>query len=102
MINWFKKKVISWVREDWDKVQNDGDNGLIPMDRHIVTSSKGRRLDHNGMNFTIHSGNGGYVMEYNTYDPRTDERNTALHIITSDQDLGQSIAHIITFEMLRK
>jgi hypothetical protein len=25
-----------------------------------------------------------------------------LHIITSDQDLGQSIAHIITFEMLRK
>jgi hypothetical protein len=102
MINWFKKKVISWVREDWDKVQNDGDNGLIPMDRHIVTSSKGRRLDQHGMNFTIYSANGGYVMEYNTYDPRTDERSTALHIITSDQDLGQSIAHIITFEMLRK
>jgi hypothetical protein len=102
MINWFKKKVISWVKEDWDKVQNDGDNGLIPMNRHAVTSSKGRRLDQHGMNFTIYSANGGYVMEYNTYDPRTDERSTALHIITSDQDLGQSIAHIITFEMLRK
>jgi len=103
MINWFKKKVISWVREDWDKVRSDGNNGLIPMDRHGVTvSSKGRRLDQHGMNFTIYSANGGYVMEYNTYDPRTDERNTALHIITSDQDLGQSIAHIITFEMLRK
>jgi len=103
MINWFKKKVISWVKEDWDKVRSDGNNGLIPMDRHGVTvSSKGRRLDQHGMNFTIYSANGGYVMEYNTYDPRTDERNTALHIITSDQDLGQSIAHIITFEMLRK
>jgi hypothetical protein len=103
MINWFKKKVISWVKEDWDKVRSDGNNGLIPMDRHGVTvSSKGRRLDQHGMNFTIYSANGGYVMEYNTYDPRTDERNNALHIITSDQDLGQSIAHIITFEMLRK
>jgi hypothetical protein len=103
MINWFKKKVISWVKEDWDKVRSDGDNGLIPMDRHGVTvSSKGRRLDQHGMNFTIYSANGGYVMEYNTYDPRTDERSTALHIIHSDQDLGQGIAHIITFEMLRK
>jgi hypothetical protein len=41
-------------------------------------------------------------MEYVAYDDRTDERNTALHIIPSDQDLGQGIAHIITLEMLRK
>jgi len=101
MINWFKQKVISWVREDWDKVRSDGDT--IASSKSINTLSVSRRMDQpNGMNFTIHSANGGYVMEYNKYDPRTDERNTALHIITSDQDLGQSIAHIITFEMLRK
>jgi hypothetical protein len=102
MINWFKQKVIQWVREDWNKVRSDND---IQSSKSIGigTISSGRRLDQsNGMNFTIHSANGGYVMEYNKYDPRTDERNTALHIITSDQDLGQSIAHIITFEMLRK
>ncbi len=97
MINWFKQKVISWVREDWNKVRSDGD---------VIATSKtisGRRMDQpNGMNFTIHSANGGYVMEYNKYDPRTDERNSALHIINSDQDLGQGISHIITLEMLRK
>jgi hypothetical protein len=102
MINWFKQKVISWVREDWNKVRS-GNDAIVPSNSiGISPISKGRRLDHNGMNFTIHSANGGYVMEYNTYDPRTDERNTALHLITSDQNLGQSIAHIITFEMLRK
>ena len=99
MINWFKKKVISWVREDWNKARIE--NGLVPAET-IATVSKGRRLDQHGMNFTIYSANGGYVMEYTSYDPRTDERNNALHIITSDQDLGQGIAHIITFEMLRK
>ena len=102
MINWFKQKVIQWVREDWQKVRN-GENDALVSSKSINTISSGRRLDQsNGMNFTIHSANGGYVMEYNKYDPRTDERNTALHLITSDQDLGQSIAHIVTFEMLRK
>jgi hypothetical protein len=101
MINWFKQKVISWVREDWNKVRSDGDT--IASSKSINTLSVSRRMDQpNGMNFTIHSANGGYVMEYNKYDPRTDERNSALHIINSDQDLGQGIAHIITLEMLRK
>ena len=103
MINWFKQKVIQWVREDWNKVRSDGDVNLPSKSIGIGTINSGRRIDQsNGMNFTIHSANGGYVMEYNKYDPRTDERNTALHIITSDQDLGQGISHIITLEMLRK
>ena len=102
MINWFKQKVIQWVREDWNKVRH-GDNDVLATSKSINTISSGRRLDQpNGMNFTIHSANGGYIMEYNMYDPRTDERSNALHIIASDQDLGQGIAHIITLEMLRK
>ena len=99
MINWFKKKVIQWVREDWNKARPEQD---VLVSNTIGTVSKSRRLDQHGMNFTIYSANGGYVMEYTSYDPRTDERNNALHIITSDQDLGQGIAHIITLEMLRK
>lgn len=100
MIKWFKKKVVSWVREDWNNVRSEGD-GLV-QSPSTLTVSKGRRLDQHGMNFTIYTANGGYVMEYSTYDPRKDERNNALHIITSDQDLGQGISHIITLEMLRK
>ena len=99
MINWFKQKVISWVREDWQKVRSEPD---VVVSNTIGTISKSRRLDQHGMNFTIYSANGGYVMEYSMYDNRKDERNTALHIITSYQYLGQGIAHIITMEMLRK
>ena len=99
IIKWFKKKVVQWVREDWNNASKSESN-LVSASTSSI--SKGRRIDNSGMNFTIHSANGGYVMEYNTYDPRTDDRNTALHIIPSDQDLGQGIAHIITLEMLRK
>ena len=53
------------------------------------------------MSFTIYNANGGYVMEYSKYDERTDRHNQTLHIIPSEQDLGQGIAHIITYEMLK-
>ena len=100
MIKWFKKKIISWIREDWENARYEKNDVLTS--NTISSPVKGRKLEQNGMNFTLYTANGGYVMEYYTYDSRTDERSTALHIIHSDQDLGQGIAHIITLEMLRK
>ena len=54
------------------------------------------------MNFTLHAANGGYVIEYKTYDSKIDRQYTALHIIPSNQELGEGIAHIITLEMLKQ
>ena len=96
----------NWLR---NKLQNF----LYPQDVNEVVETKthrgralisrGSQLDNrNGMSFTIHQANGGYVMEYSSYDEKTDRNNHNLHIITSDQDLGQGIAHVITLEMLRK
>jgi len=100
IIKWFKKKVINWVREDWNKVRNEGFEEPSVASNSI--GGKRRSIDNNGMNFTLHAANGGYVMEYNTYNHNTDTRYNALHIIPSDQELGQGIAHIITLEMLKK
>jgi hypothetical protein len=54
------------------------------------------------MSFTIYQASGGHILEYSSYDEKSDRHTNALHIITSEQDLGQGIAHIITIEMLRK
>ena len=94
MIKWFKKKIHNWASEDWENASK--------VEESTVGSVRRRRFDRNGMNFTIYSANGGYVMEYVSYNDRTEERDSTLHIITSDQDLGQGISHIITLEMLRK
>jgi len=95
----------NWLRQ---KLQNF----LYPMDNDCVVETKsarrgalvsrGSHLDSRGMSFTIHMANGGYVLEYSSYDEKTDRHNHNLHIITSDQDMGQGIAHIITLELLRK
>jgi hypothetical protein len=95
----------NWLRQ---KLQNF----LYPQDTNEVVETKthrgralisrGSQLDSRGMNFTIHMANGGYVLEYSTYNDKTDRHDNTLHIIPSDQDMGQGIAHIITLEMLRK
>jgi len=91
-------------------LRNKLHNFLYPQDCEVVETKSSRRnvlvrgssLDSRGMSFTIHQASGGYVLEYSAYDEKTDRHNHNLHIIPSDQDMGQGIAHIITLEMLRK
>jgi hypothetical protein len=94
---------MSWLK---DKLRN----WLMSVDDDCIVSSKQRRLgtvnsrtfETRGMGFTIYQAVGGNVMEYSSYDEKKDTHETRLHIIPSDQDLGEGISHIITYEMLRK
>ena len=55
-----------------------------------------------GMQFTVYPANGGHVLEYQFYDPKTDRHSNSLHLITADQNMGEVIGHAITFEMLKR
>ena len=97
MINWLRHKLHNFIFPQ-------DTNELVETKTHRGRAliSRGSQLDNRGMNFTIHMANGGYVLEYSTYNDKTDRHDNSLHIINSDTDLGQGIAHIITLEMLRK
>ena len=97
MINWFRQKLHNFIFPQ-------DTNELVETKTHRGRAliSRGSQLDNRGMNFTIHMANGGYVLEYSSYNEKTDRHDNTLHIITADNDLGQGIAHVITLEMLRK
>ena len=96
MINWIRHKLHNFIFP-----QDTSPNEIVSSKRHALV--RGSHLEsRGGLNFTIHMANGGYVLEYSAYDDKTDRHNHNLHIIPSDQDMGQGIAHIITLEMLRK
>ncbi len=97
MKNWLRQKIHNFIfPQDVNEVVETKTH------RGRALISRGSQLDSRGMSFTIHMANGGYVLEYSAYDDKTDRHNHNLHIIPSDQDMGQGIAHIITLEMLRK
>jgi hypothetical protein len=54
-----------------------------------------------GMRFTVHKANGGFVIETRTFDRRKDESYNTIYVITEDKDLGVELGKIITMESMR-
>jgi hypothetical protein len=61
----------------------------------------GETLSTEPMRLSIYRANGGMIVETRVYDRQKDRSQNQLHIVGHDQDLGHSIAKIITMESLR-
>lgn len=69
----------------------------VPSDMH----SKGGLDSVADLNFRMYRAYNGFVMEVRQSDKRTERQSTTIHIIADNEDLGDSIAKIITLESLR-
>lgn len=58
--------------------------------------------DMQGTTFILYPANGGHVLEVRKYDRKTDTSNVSLHIIKRDEDMGEAIGKIITYEALQR
>ena len=67
----------------------------ISEDRPSIGSNKHR------MHFVVYRANGGMMVEFNRYDERKDQHHCELHIVHPDQDLGEALGKIVTFESLK-
>jgi hypothetical protein len=97
-MNWFKKIVINWVREDWDNARQEQD--CMPS-RLISTAENASINDDPVLNFKVYSAIGGKVVEFRRYDRKSDRNDSTTYIITNDQDFGERIAKIATMENIK-
>ena len=96
-MNWFKKMVISWVREDQDKGSVMASSGLQLKVREETSCVESDPV----LNFKVYSAVGGKIVEFRKYDRNRDRSETQTYIITNDQDFGDRIAKIATMENLK-
>ncbi len=59
------------------------------------------RISATGIRFEVYRANGGTVIETRRNDRRTGDNLFELHVISSDQDIGEEIGKIITMEALK-
>ena len=52
--------------------------------------------------FQLYHAHGGQIVEVKSYDEKTDTNNVSLHIITPDENLGEALGKIITYESLQR
>lgn len=97
-MNWFKKMVVGWVHEDWNKSSNMTSSGLQLKALEELSCVESDPV----LNFKVYSAVGGKVVEFRRYDRQRDSSNSTTYIITNDQDFGERIAKIATIENLKQ
>ena len=100
-MNWFKRIVVKWVRDDWDNARQEQD--CYPSPKLMSTNSiNGRDVNSDPtLQFKIYSAIGGKVVEFSRYDRQKDRQFHDIYIIGKDEDFGEKIAKIAMLENLK-
>lgn len=103
-MNWFYK----WLARRITRAHSDKNLEIEQPSQWSTSSSlsspkvsSGTHLRSNGMPFTIYNANGGYVIEYHSYDSKRDESTHRIHVIPEGDDANDSLAKIIMLEIIR-
>jgi hypothetical protein len=95
-MKWLRKKVIAWVREDWDeeykKNRDVGIRAVEAMD-HPETDPV--------LTFRIYSATNGQILEFRHYDRKNDRNHNSTYIIEKDKDVGEFVSKCLSLEMLK-
>ena len=96
-MNWLKRRLQNWLNSS--DTESMASTRKSPRGLAIATDSEG--LSSEPLRLSIYRANGGTIIETRQYDRQKDRSQTQLHIVSHDDDLGHSIAKIITMEALR-
>ncbi len=99
-MNWFKRMVVRWVREDWEqsKMENKSYGGEIAV---CDSTSSGEMMGDPVLHFKVYPAVGGRIVEFRRIDRKHGNHETTAYVITEDQNFGERIAKISTIENLK-
>jgi len=101
-MNWFKRMVVKWVREDWDNARQEQDCFPSPkLSRGMNTVSTRDVNSDPTLQFKVYNAIGGKVVEFSRYDRHKDRSFHDIYIISKDEDFGAKIAKIAMLEVLK-
>jgi hypothetical protein len=96
-MNWLKLRLRNWVNSANDIEINPNRK----VSRGLAISTDSESLSTEPMRLSVYRANGGTIIETRVYDRNKDKSHNQLHIVGHEDDLGRSIAKIITMESLR-
>jgi hypothetical protein len=101
-MNWFKRMVVNWVREDWDNARQEQDCFPSPkLGRGMNTVATRDVNSDPTLQFKVYNAIGGKVVEFSRYDRHKDRSFHDIYIISKDEDFGAKIAKIAMLEVLK-
>lgn len=94
-MKWIKRKLHQWIAE----AAYDSD---VSSKNSIVSLSDTNRVDsHPVLNFRIFSAQNGLVLEFHSYNEKTDRRSNSTYIINHGEDVADFVRQTLPMEMLK-
>lgn len=95
-MKWIKRKLRQWVREA------DYDSEVLGQKNSVISLSDTNRVDSNPvLNFRIFSAQNGLVLEFHSYNEKTDRRSNSTYIINHGEDVADFVRQSLPMEMLK-
>ena len=99
-MNWFKQMVVKWVKDDWNSARPEQDCYPSVVSKNSMGSTRDIGSDVS-LQFKVYNAIGGKIVEFSRYDRKNDRAEHQIYIIGKDEDFGEKIAKISTFEVLK-
>ena len=99
-MNWFKRMVVKWVRDDWENAGKQPEQDCYPTPKNSIMGSRDIGSDVS-LQFKVYNAIGGKIVEFSRYDRKSDRAEHQISIIGRDEDFGEKIAKISTLEVLK-
>lgn len=95
-MNWLKRKVIKWVREDWENERKGN-----TVEGISLRDSEHKVDDDPVLTFRIYSATNGQIIEFRRWDKKADRNYNSTYIVEKDKDLGEYVNKCLSLEMLK-
>lgn len=107
MITWLKRKIVKWVREDWDDgrySREDEAKIAVPRIRGANSTMKQSVMEDSydsPIRFELSPAVGGRILTVRQYDPKHDRHDSTVYVIPTGDDVGARVAKILNLELLK-
>ena len=106
MIRWLWSRMMKW---GWDYGRELPEEPVVSLSRlrrkYDVVSVDDCEMGidlNNPITFRVQAVQGGTLIETRWYDPKQDENERKLHIVTDEENLAEAIGRIVTMELLKR
>ena len=100
-MNWVKRMIVAWVMDDQkDRAVARHEQDAYPSTKNSIMGSRDINSDIS-LQFKVYNAIGGKIVEFSRYDRKSDRAEHQIYIIGKDEDFGEKIAKISTFEVLK-
>lgn len=94
-MKWIKRKLQKWILEEGYNENTTGKNA-------VMCVGDANRVDSNPvLNFRIFSAQNGIILEFNSYNEKTDRRSSSTYIINHGEDVADYVRQSLPMEMMK-